>query len=381
MTNLVNTVAERPIKKTERNFGIDLLRIVAMFMVVVLHVLGCGGVISGTEFLSVGYETSWFLEILALCAVNCYALISGYVGYGSKFKLSSILRICATVIFYAFAITGIYALTFPKTVTLSDAYDAVACIWKGSGYWYFTAYFCAFFFFPFLNDAVSKLSRERMQLTILFAVALFCIIPAFTNSDLFITHQGYSPLWLMALYLVGAYMKKYEITTGKKSGKMFFAYFICSLISLFGMTAVRAATSRIFGEVRYSDAFICYTSPLMLCSSVFLLIAFANLKLGNFFKKLISFFAPMSFSVYIIHTHRLVWIRLLTNRFLSYSTLNPLYMAGAVLLTAFCIWLFCSVADWFRIKIFELFRINKLCSKAEEFLKNIWRKAIDKNNI
>ena len=32
---------------TERNYGIDLLRILSMFMVVVLHILGQGGALAG----------------------------------------------------------------------------------------------------------------------------------------------------------------------------------------------------------------------------------------------------------------------------------------------------------------------------------------------
>lgn len=379
MTSLLNTDEKRSEKKIkERNYGIDLLRITAMFMVVVLHILGCGGVLSNSKFLSVGYETAWALEILALCAVNCYAVISGYVGYGSKFRLSSILRILVTVVFYAFAVTAVFALAFPKTVTLRDVYDAVSCIWKGNGYWYFTAYFCAFFFFSFLNDAVASLGRERLKMTIVFAVALFCIIPTVTNSDLFITAQGYSPLWLMVLYVIGAYIKKYEIGVRRKPSKMFLAYFACSFLSLLGMTILNLVTSRLFGEPLYTDAFTRYTSPLMLCAAVCLFIAFSNLKVGKIAKKLVAFFAPMAFSVYIIHTHRLVWICLLTNRFSDYSSLNPLYMTVAVLLTAFVIWLACSVVDWFRIKIFELLRINSLCKATENCLKKVWRRYLNK---
>ncbi|MDE6723424.1 MAG: hypothetical protein K2J55_04430, partial [Eubacterium sp.] len=64
---------------SKRNYGIDLLRIVCMIMVPVLHVLGHGGLLEGAEILSVKYEFVWFLEAAAFCAVNCYALISGYV--------------------------------------------------------------------------------------------------------------------------------------------------------------------------------------------------------------------------------------------------------------------------------------------------------------
>ena len=64
--------------RAEHNYGIDLLRIVAMFYIVVLHVTGYGGVNSSVSSkVAVGIVT--FIRAGAFCAVNCYALISGLV--------------------------------------------------------------------------------------------------------------------------------------------------------------------------------------------------------------------------------------------------------------------------------------------------------------
>ena len=46
---------------TKRNLGLDLLRMVAMFMVAVLHVLGAGGVLNSATPLSPDYVTAWLL--------------------------------------------------------------------------------------------------------------------------------------------------------------------------------------------------------------------------------------------------------------------------------------------------------------------------------
>ena len=83
-----------------RNYGLDLLRMVAMLMVVVLHILGKGGVLSACEPLSGQYELLWLLEIAAYCACNCYALISGYVIVDSKFRYSSIIALWLRIAFY-----------------------------------------------------------------------------------------------------------------------------------------------------------------------------------------------------------------------------------------------------------------------------------------
>lgn len=66
----------------ERNYGIDLLRIVTMFMIVNLHVYWYGEILWSNKlyFFSVKYNIVWLLEIICYVAVNCYALISGFVG-------------------------------------------------------------------------------------------------------------------------------------------------------------------------------------------------------------------------------------------------------------------------------------------------------------
>lgn len=71
--------------KREHNYGIDMLRIVSMFLIVILHIMGHGRVLAACEGTK-GFGVSWLLEIIAYPAVNCYALISGFVGYSAHEK-------------------------------------------------------------------------------------------------------------------------------------------------------------------------------------------------------------------------------------------------------------------------------------------------------
>lgn len=63
-----------------RNCGIDLLRIVCMLCVVILHILGHGNVLR-TTVSTAGFSIAWLWEVFAYPAVNCFILISGFVGY------------------------------------------------------------------------------------------------------------------------------------------------------------------------------------------------------------------------------------------------------------------------------------------------------------
>ena len=70
--------------KKERNYGIDFLRILSMMFIVILHSIGKGGILDNATILSPQYKIAWYLECFACCAVNIFALISGYVSYRGK---------------------------------------------------------------------------------------------------------------------------------------------------------------------------------------------------------------------------------------------------------------------------------------------------------
>ena len=73
----------------ERNYGIDLLRVISMIGVMTLHVLGHGGVLAITKILTLNYNIAWLLNILFCSAVNCFVLITGYFGGGQKIFLDT----------------------------------------------------------------------------------------------------------------------------------------------------------------------------------------------------------------------------------------------------------------------------------------------------
>ena len=58
---------------TDRNYGIDSLRIISMIMITMLHIIGHGGILDSEKAFSAKYEIIWFIELLAYCSVNNYA--------------------------------------------------------------------------------------------------------------------------------------------------------------------------------------------------------------------------------------------------------------------------------------------------------------------
>ena len=171
-----------------RNYGLDLLRMIAMLMVVVLHILGKGGVLSACEPLSGQYELLWFLE------------------------------------------TVLFAFFMPETVG-ADAWKMAIFPVMTKRYWYVTAYFCLFFFIPLINSAIDKMSQIQLKQLIVALVVMFSILQTLFRNDVFGTASGYSPLWLIALYIMGAYIKKYNAFETLGAPKALLGYVICITIT------------------------------------------------------------------------------------------------------------------------------------------------------
>ncbi len=352
--------------KKERNYGIDLLRIISMAMVVILHVLGQGGVLASTEKLSLKYELAWALEIAAYCAVNCYAIISGYVGSGSKFKLSGILSLWLQVAFYSVGITVLFAALRPETVGLRELVGSFFPVMTKK-YWYFSSYFGLFFFTPFLNLALQKLSRRTMTLCLGMLILLFSPLTIFFGKAVFSLSNGYSLLWLMLLYLIGGYLKKYKVAEKIHPAVSFLCYLAVVGLSWLSKYLLESKES-LAGWLEFYGAnpLVKYTAPTILFAGIFLVLwaARLNFKFG-FVKKLILWISPYAFSVYLIHTHGLVWQYLFTKRYAYFADFSVWQMLGAVLLAVVGVYTLCTLIDVLRGLLFRLLHIKPLLQKLD----------------
>lgn len=100
--------------------GIDALRMVAMFMVVTLHILTQGGVLNASVRFTSQYEAGWFLQTAAFCAVDVYALISGYVWACAEYRYRKIIELWLQVAVYTVSITVLLCFLIPSSVSATQ---------------------------------------------------------------------------------------------------------------------------------------------------------------------------------------------------------------------------------------------------------------------
>lgn len=351
--------------------GVDLLRIVAMFMVLFLHILGSGGIIFEVEALSPNGITAWFFEMAAYSAINCYGVISGFVGVHSKYKYSNLVYLWLQVTLYCAGITLIYCIRYPQAFPLSVLWESLFPVCNGK-YWYFTAYVGLFFVMPLLNMAVKNLKKAQLRAILLGLFMLFSVLPSIFRKDIFMTCWGYGVLWLCFLYLVGAYIRLHGLFNNNQRLALLL-YGVCVVISWLIKMGITPVSTEGKYEVMAADPIAQYTSPAVFLAGVMLFVAFCGIKLPQKVKNVVSVVSPCAFGVYIIHAHFILWNRLITYKYVHFINYSPLGMMVAVFLTAICMFTVLAFIDFIRLQIFNLLKIKPLLQKAEnKLLGNLW---------
>ncbi len=353
---------EEKIVKKERNYGIDLLRIISMLMVVILHVLGQGGILGNVSNLTFEGEVFWALEILCYGAVNIYAIISGLVGYKSKHKGSSIINLCFQVLFFAVIIAGIDLIFLLKNNTPISISNVFFNFFPSiKGYWYFSAYFCLFFFMPILDTIIDIVPKSVLKSTAYFCFIIFCCWTQLYTSVSNL-NNGYSVLWLAILYLVGAYISKYKPFKNYSFLRCLSLFFILIAITIASRIVIGLLTNKILRRPVFLNVLVSYTSPTIAMSSIFLVLAFSKLNFNKKVAKTIGFVAPLSFGVYLIHCNPIVFA-LMKNSFVWIIEQPILLGLLLVIGVSLCIMTVCLFLDFIRTQIFKLLKIKKLSEK------------------
>jgi surface polysaccharide O-acyltransferase-like enzyme len=348
----------------KRNYGLDLLRLVLMFMVVVLHVLGHGGVLNSAIPLTAQYNVAWLLEALAYCAVNCYALISGYVYIDSKYKFSSLILIWLQVLVYSLGIGLCVWVAKPDTFSLRVLIDFLFPVSK-SRYWYFSAYFGLFILIPFLNAAINALPKTQLKSYIFLLFLVFSVLPTFARQDTFSLNSGYSMFWLAYLYIIGACIKKCDWWNTLESRLASTIYLSYILISWGIKISFEGITTCLFGYSKAGYTFISYTSPTMVLAAVALFISFKNATVSPKLTRLISQLSPAAFGVYLIHEHQYIKEHLIVGKFSFLCEYNTPLMVIGVIASALLIFSGCLFIDWVRCKIFKSMHVKEFLEKIE----------------
>lgn len=372
-------------QKSERNMGVELFRIMSMVLVILLHVLGHGGVLGRTEHLSTNYKIAWFLETLAYCSVNCYAIISGFANVKTKFKFRRFVNLWLETVVMILSITAIVHFWVPSVDVPKEWWIAAVLPLLKRELWYFCAYFFMYPLIPLINKGLLSLSRWQ-HIVIIIWLQVPTIFKLIQHKDNYVLSSGYSAMWLICLYVLGAYFRIYG---PPKWGKWFVTlpvFFIAAFVAWFKRIYIEMQFEKGLVEKEsimydYRDDLISYVSPCMVIMATMLLIFFMQVKIRfKPTKVIISNLAKTTWGVFVLHVCSAGWY---WDEFWDAFRVFGEYPAGKMVASVFWAVIKIFMAGAFltlcKIYIFKWCGIDKLINYLADLPEKLISRKKDKN--
>lgn len=312
----------------ERDLNLEILRILCMLFIVMGHVGG-----------RAGYDLP---VALMPHHVNCFILISGYFLITAQFKFERVLRTAIETIFYSFGITLVLYL-FGKATN----YDLIKSIIPFGptvfNYWFVTKYLALLLLSPFIQKAVSNITKQQYQVLLLTMVflssTLFIFFPL---GELF--GNGFSLMWMITLFLTSGYLRLYPL----KISRSFSFIGMCLCLVVYNLC------SHYFSDI----VKLHYNSLITYCLAIFTFLWFKDWKLSNtsWFAKVVMFVAPHVFAVYLIHEQGVLRTKYMVEWFNMFVGVMPNWVYLFVF--GFAVIILCALIDKLRVRLFKLVKLD-----------------------
>ena len=340
----------------KRLANIDLLRIIAMFCIVVGHCIMYSVVgvdwtakpidVNSTSAMLAWGEMYWMLFLSAI-GVNSFVMISGYLLAESGFRWKSVAKTWLATFTYSFVITLIFLLCGKATVT--DLLKSAAPVYFGQ-YWFMSIFIGLSLVAPFLSKLVGTISKKDY--------IIMLIVLSVLNLRLFKWPYGeiyggpMSLMWFIYLFLVGAFVRKYRPFTGfRHFGKCYFAFgiLLASAYMVLQLVQYKLNGRPLNYGGTFNNSFTFVTSLLIFLWAVYLTIPESRVS------SLISSVGPLALGVYLVSEHPLlrhvIWDEIFHLRGYVDSPWVPLVVLGASL----AVFAFGLAVEWLRKLIFKRF--------------------------
>ncbi|MCR4650614.1 MAG: acyltransferase [Lachnospiraceae bacterium] len=350
----------------KRDSNFELLRILAMCMIVTLHYLTKGLAIEGLaergDFFN---HICWLIYAFCMSATNVYVLVSGYFlagrdmgaeGYAGRY-IKSLIRFAVTVLFYSYVIVllmGAFGAVDIMSLSAGDKLQIFVPL-EYEHYWFATAYIGMYALSPVMAAAVQRLPKRVLASVIVVMLVFFSLVKSVNPYLIPWDRYGYDMYWFICLFLIGGYISRYgdEDLARIRHWGLWYAVFS---VMVFAEEAVFSVVERKTGSLSYfCDMIYSYNHILVLLASISLFMFFRRL---SFKSALINLIAPGTFAVYLIHEH--ICIRFNWYEWLGIGKVRDSFLAFPhLLMSVLIVFAFGILADVLRRGIFICFSRKK----------------------
>lgn len=274
-----------------RQSNIELLRVIAMFLVMVVHAdyfaLGSPN-LADMKIAPVSTVARIFVEAISICCVNVFVLISGY--FGIRPKKSSLMNFLFQILFFFVMLYGACL----AIGTASFCFQGILqCFCLTSANWFIKAYLLLFILAPVLNAFIEKGDRKLHRNVLIGFYSIQTIYGCLFSADFF--GNGYSTLSFIGLYLLARYINIYAPKWSKLNKIDDISLYLLCVVLITGITLLGFNLDKNTEILMFT-----YINPLVIIESVALLLFFSKL---NFTSRFINWMAASSFAVYLVHAN------------------------------------------------------------------------------
>lgn len=267
------------VKTTQRQSNIELCRLVAILLVLLVH----------TTVQSLGDVSTLgilLLEGFSIVGVNVFILITGY--FSATPKKTSLANLGFICIFWCI-IKVICRHAFGEVVNFKDLFFIT------SSNWFISSYLGLLFTAPILNSFCNSVKKRTLWGVVIALVLIevwFDLLPP-KPGVLMGSQGGYSVFSFMILYLMARAIRIYGLPEWfKKISPLL--YIVCSLTMGFGaFLSPKIVDGGLRGFV------FAYSNPLVILSSVSFLMTFERINLSSRF---VNHIAQSTLAVLLGHT-------------------------------------------------------------------------------
>lgn len=338
-----------------REANMELLRIIAMFMIISLHYFSKGNII-GNFSATMGFNESlaWVLETLSIVSVNVFVLISGYYLVESGFRMKRLIVLVGQVLFYSLLIPPVLVLLGVLPVENITIYHILNYLFplQTELYWFATAYILLYILMPVLAAGVRKLKKSQLQIVIVLALIAFSVSKSILPIKLPMDKAGYDITWFICLFLVAAYIRLFGLPVLHKGKRGLWLYLGGSVLTLGLAMSLSILSAKMGVLTELANGAYHYNHFFVFLSSVGLFCFFLGVRIpAGKISQLICKIAPFTFGVYLLHEHvevRFLWPVWLNVESIGQTPYFLLHLAGSILL----IFVMGILVDWLRSLLF-----------------------------
>lgn len=338
-----------------RNSSIELLRIVAM-IIIIMHHFGIHGVfhiLGKSQNILIVDNLSWqiiFTQIVSWggnVGNAIFLLITGYFVINKNIDIKKIIILLFSMFLYSWIIEIVYfgILGIPYSIRMIIR-ESIP-IYFGNN-WFVSCYIIFSFFIPFINKFLNNINKKEYIIFILLIFIFYIFLPSFKVN----TFMNSKFIFFGLVYSIGGYLKLYFIKYLKNTyNKKYINLFFMQIFIVIIMIIFSDIMAIIFSKDILIKLYNPFVNILSIPIAVTLFLYFLTIK--PIYNKNINIISGTILGIYLIHDNNLmrkiIWEYIFPNMDYIYSNFYILFFIIKVCL----IFVICSFIEFLRKKYLE----------------------------